>query len=302
MTRVLVLGATGFLGRHVAAAFAARPGTEVVTAGRRAGVVDHQIDLATAGPATVADLVRAAAPDTVVNCTGVTGTDPTQLVGGNVVAVATLLSALCRAGHDGRLIHLGSAAEYGITPFGIAVTERTPTAPNSPYGVTKLAGTALAVAARGELDVTVLRVFNPIGPGASENQLAGRLVAQLRRARASGGPATVGPLDGHRDLIDARDVASAVVAAATTDRGLPGVLNVGSGRATALRELAAAAADAAGCPPVRETGAGSPHSASLTWQRADITVTSAVLGWRPTIDVATSVADMWHASTAEVAA
>ncbi|MFC7484101.1 NAD-dependent epimerase/dehydratase family protein [Luedemannella flava] len=221
MTRVLVFGVTGFLGRHVAAAFAGRPGTEVVTAGRRPGPggVDHQVDLATAGPAAMADLVRAVAPDAVVNCAGVTGTDPVELVSGNVVAVATVLSALHRTGFGGRFVHLGSAAEYGITPPGVAVTERTPTAPTSPYGVTKLAGTALALAARDELDVTVLRVFNPIGPGASENQLAGRLVAQLRRARATGEPATVGALDGHRDLIDARDVATAVVAAATTGTG-----------------------------------------------------------------------------------
>ena len=60
----------------------------------------------------------------------------------------------------------------------------------------------------------VLRVFNPVGPGAPEESLPGRVAAELRRALASGAEVRLGSLDAVRDFVDARDVADAVIAAA----------------------------------------------------------------------------------------
>src|SRR5690349_2830490 len=114
MTRVLLLGATGFLGTAVRSRLAEV--AEVVTAGRRPSTVDVPVDLSTAGPERVARLLREVGPGVVVNCAGCTRGGAAELVAGNVVAVAALVTGLDRvaaAGRPIRLVHLGSAAEYG---------------------------------------------------------------------------------------------------------------------------------------------------------------------------------------------
>lgn len=95
MNRYLVLGAAGFLGQHITRRLASEG--EVVTAGLPTGRgLDVKVDLATAGPDHVARMIAAAAPDAVVNCTGLTRGEPAALANGNVVTVATLIQALGR--------------------------------------------------------------------------------------------------------------------------------------------------------------------------------------------------------------
>ncbi|TYB45356.1 NAD-dependent epimerase/dehydratase family protein [Actinomadura chibensis] len=295
MSRVLLVGATGFVGRHVRAR-AAAAGVDVVPAARTPELGGLTLDLAErAGP--VADALRDVAPDAVVNCAGATRGDPADLVRGNVVAVANLLAALTASGVEARLVHLGSAAEYGDVPRGTPVSEATPPRPVSAYGVTKLAGTELVRAAAGDgLDAVVLRVFNPIGPGSPESTLAGRLAAELRRTagRDDADDIRVGSLAASRDLVDVRDVADAVLAAVRADGPLPPVLNVGSGRATPLRDLAAGLVRVTGSARrVLEAAAGSERSSGVGWQQADVRAAGRALGWKPATDLTTSLRDLW---------
>ncbi|MFF5127080.1 hypothetical protein ACFY41_09140, partial [Streptomyces syringium] len=59
--RILVLGATGFLGRHAVGQLRALPGARVLDGGRAPGA-DVPVDLATADPAHLAGGRPAAAP------------------------------------------------------------------------------------------------------------------------------------------------------------------------------------------------------------------------------------------------
>lgn len=295
---VLVLGATGFLGGHIAEHLATLPGARVLRAGRAPGA-DLRIDLAAATPAELAALLADARPDAVVNCAGaVTGDGLTQTAlnarGPAVLAAALHTAALHTGRPAARLVHLGSAAEYGPCPPGTSLAEDAAARPGGLYGATKLAGT-LAVtdaAARGQ-DAVVLRVFNPVGPGAPTASLAGRLAAELRRAGPDG-TVTVGDLSAHRDFVDARDVARATATVLTAAGPLPPVLNVASGTARPCRAVADGLATAA-CfhGRIDEHGAGSERSAAVSWQQADTTAARA-LGWQPTIPLADSLADLWH--------
>jgi nucleoside-diphosphate-sugar epimerase len=284
--RLLLIGASGFIGRHVRARAA---GFQVVTVSRSPGMGDLCLDLAAATPAEVAKLIQEEAPDAVVNCGGVTRADPAEMVSGNVVAVANLVAALASA--PVRLVHLGSAAEYGHVPVGHPVTESTDPSPVGPYGVTKLAGTEIVRAAR--LDAVALRVFNPIGPGMPASTLAGRVAAGLRSDDAE---VRVGSLAAHRDFVDVRDVADAILAAAGAPGPLPPVLNVGSGRATPLRDVVTCLAEIAGPgrPIVEEATGGSARSAEVSWQQADLGAVERALGWAPATDLATSLRDLWE--------
>jgi len=297
--RLLIIGAGGFLGGHVRR-LAIQAGLDVVTAGRSAlpGSPRHRLaDLATDGPAAIATMLAEVAPDAVVNCAGAIAGPPAALVAVNIDGTYALVTAMLRSA-PARLVHLGSAAEYGGTEPGVPVTEQAVARPAGMYGVTKLAGTRLVgTAAAAGLDAVVLRVFNPVGPGAPAASLPGRVAAELRRALAHGTDVRLGPLDAVRDYVDARDVADAVLAAVTAGPVPHPVLNVGSGRAVPVRAMVSGLVAASGCPAtVHEDAPGQPRSPDIPWQQADISQARGDLGWQPRRDLTASLADLWAAT------
>jgi NDP-hexose 4-ketoreductase len=300
--RLLILGASGFLGGHVRRQ-AAAAAVEVVTAGRAAlpGSPGHrQLDLAGDDPARVADVIAAVAPDAIANCAGLTIGGPDVLAAANITGTYTLVRAMLLAETPARLVHLGSAAEYGGAEPGVPLNESAPPRPGAPYGATKLAGTRLVELGRAcGIDAVVLRVFNPVGAGAPETGLPGRVAAQLRRALAGDAEVRLGPLDAVRDFIDARDVAAAVLAAANAPALPHAVLNIGSGTGVSARTLVKELIAVTGYTgPVHEDSAGSARSGDLDWQEADIGLARLDLDWRPRRDLASSLDDLWEATSA----
>jgi len=299
--RLLVLGASGFLGRHVRQQ-AEAAGMTVVTACRSAlpGSPQHlQLDLVQASPDVLAATITAVAPDAVVNCAGATAGSPDVLAAANVCGPFALAQAMLRTRPAARLVHLGSAAEYGPPQTSAPLAETAPARPAGTYGVTKLAGTRLVELARcAGLTAVVLRVFNPVGAGAPDSSLPGAVAAQLRRARSGGGEIRLGSLDAVRDFVDARDVAAAVLAAVAAAQLPSPLLNIGSGTAVPARTLVKQLVEVSGFTgPVHEDAPGSARSAGLAGQRADIARARAELGWRPRYDLAASAADLWETAS-----
>ncbi|WP_035847439.1 NAD-dependent epimerase/dehydratase family protein [Kitasatospora azatica] len=291
--RILLLGADGFLGRHVALALRALPAAELRTAGRRP---DHDLhlDLTTCQVKELAADLASLAPAAVVNCAGAVSGSALHQTEVNARGPAVLAEAIQLACPTARLVHLGSAGEYGPAEPGSSLTELDQARPAGIYGVTKLAGT-LAVA-ESAVDAVVLRVFNPVGPGAPAASLPGRLAAEL--AAGPGEAVTLGDLSAHRDFVDARDVAAAVVAAVLAPAPLPRILNIAGGRAQPVRAVAEGLVAAAGYTGrLAETGSGSERSAAVSWQQADISAATAALDWRPGFELADSLRDLWSSVT-----
>ncbi|HEX2222479.1 MAG TPA: NAD(P)-dependent oxidoreductase [Candidatus Limnocylindria bacterium] len=302
MPGVLLLGAGGFIGRAVLRELR-DGGHRVICVDRHPPAAGHaaseewrDADLLAAPPDELAALLRGEAA-AVINCAGVTAGDAELQVRANALLPARLLTAL--AGSGRRLVHLGSAAEYGAAPAGTSLDEEAPARPVSDYGVAKLAGTLLVVnAARaGSVDGVVLRLFNPLGPGMPPASMPGRAAAAIREARDAGRDAIrMGALDARRDFVDVRDVAAAVVAAALAPALPEPLLNVASGAAVQVREVVRAIADAAGwAGRIEEDPAlGSERSTGVTWQRASIERIGSALGWSPRHDLAAAAASVFE--------
>ncbi|ANB10253.1 NarL family transcriptional regulator [Streptomyces ambofaciens] len=290
--RILVVGLTGYLGAHVAERLRALPGTRVLGGGR-SPAADVPVDLAGDRVDRLAEALASAAPDAVVNCAGATGGDPVRLAEVNARGPALLCAALRLARPGARLVHLGSAAEYGPGTMHVKVPESAATRPLAAYGATKLAGTVTV--ATSDLDAVVLRVGNPVGPGAPPSGLPGRVTGLLRAAGAD--PDAVlrlGDLSAYRDFVDVRDVARAVERAVTAAGPLPRVLNIGGGDAAPVRHLVRTLADIAGFRGrIEEDAAGSARSGEVSWQCSDIAAARAALDWRPSYSLDASLAALW---------
>ncbi|MGW1060597.1 NAD-dependent epimerase/dehydratase family protein [Micromonospora rubida] len=294
MTRVLLFGASGFIGGHARAALESDPRvTEVICPGRAT------FDLLDGEPDALAALLREVAPDAVVNCVGALTGSAAQLVTANTLVAAKLLEATVAAVPQARLVRLGSAGEYGPVPDRVSVTEEEPAQPVGAYGVSHLAGTRLFQLAgeSGQADAVSLRVFNPIGPGMSEENLLGRAAARIRGALADGAPEiTLGPLSAYRDFVDVRDLAALIVAVVLAPELRHRVFNAGSGRAITAREAVELLASTAGYRGrIREAGTGPQRSMAVNWIRADVSRADHELGWSPVRDLATSIKDIWAA-------
>ncbi|SCF29365.1 NAD-dependent epimerase/dehydratase family protein [Micromonospora mirobrigensis] len=291
MSRVLVFGGAGFLGRHVARALADEA---TLILPRRA-----ECDLVEASLPELTDLVRRARPSAVVNCTGRLDGTELEFVRAHPLVTAKLIEALRSAAPTARLVRIGSAGEYGPTPVGRSVREDDPVDPVGGYGLSHLTATRLVELAvtAGLLDGVVLRVFNPIGPGLPEQSVLGRAARLLRGALARGEAGiALGSLDAHRDLVDVRDVALAVRAAVRRP-ALPAVVfNVGSGRAVRIRDAVRMLATAAGFSGVVTEAAPAPgaaRTAAVPWICADVSRAAGGLGWAPSYDLTDTVKAIW---------
>jgi NDP-hexose 4-ketoreductase len=301
-SRVLLLGASGFLGAPIRRLLEDDGRAGAIIGVARAAPADGgaarwvPVDLADAGGDRWQELLAGVRPDVVINAAGRTTGGPAELQALNVTAVEYLLEALGREVPDARLVHLGSAAEYGPATAGRPTVETDEPRPAGPYGQAKLAATRAVLAAAADgLDAIVLRPFNPIGPRMPLDTMPGNAARLMAEALAGGqGSLRLGPLDAYRDFVSTDDVASAAVTAAFSHDGRGEVLNVGSGKARQARELVHVLAAVAGfAGTIEEEAAGSSRSGVVSWSEADLSRIARVLDWHPSVPFPEAVAALW---------
>lgn len=295
MRRVLLTGASGFVGSFVARQLVAagvptavllRPGSDPWRVAdllpRLATVEGTLADVPAAEPAA-----RAFAPDTVLHLAwGGVGNaarnDPAQF--DNLRQTVDLLH-LCRRLGVGAFVGLGSQAEYG--PHAGRLDEQTPTCPTTVYGVAKLSAGLFALRLGGEWGVRAawLRLFSSYGPtdhpGWMIPDLIGKLLAGERPPLTEGRQVW--------DYIHVADAAAAVVRVAESPAAA-GVFNLGSGRPVPLREVIETVRDA--IDPALPLGFGEvPYRPDQVMHlEADVSRLRG-LGWEPRTPLAAGLAE-----------
>ena len=159
---------------------------------------------------------------------------PGSFVDTNVRGTLHVLEGAREAGCR-RVIHTSTSEVYG-TPDSIPIREDHPLQGQSPYSATKIAADKLceAYARSFETPVIVLRPFNTYGPRQSARAVLPTILTQLM---AKKGQIRLGSLAPRRDFTYVDDTVDAFVRAATADLEPGEVIQLGSGKAYSVGEV-----------------------------------------------------------------
>jgi UDP-glucuronate decarboxylase len=292
--RVLITGATGFLGSR-AAMHLSSLGHEVHGVVRPGGSRErlaalapktsvHEADLANA--ARIRSLAHDTRPDLAIHLAWyavpgkyLTSDENLRQVEATLALAGALSEARCP-----RLVTAGTCFEYD-TAYGL-LSEHTPTAPRFLYSACKLAVfEMLRQACRGwAMSFCHLRFFYTYGPWEAPARLVPAVIGPLlkgQEARVTSGEQV-------RDFLHIDDVASAIGAASTS--AVEGAVNVGSGAPVWVRDVVAAAARACGREDLVRYGALPGREGDPPFICAAVDRLRA-LGWRPRFDLDSGLRD-----------
>ncbi|SDG63038.1 NAD-dependent epimerase/dehydratase family protein [Microbacterium pygmaeum] len=264
---VLATGASGYLGRAVAAELAAA-GHDVRTLQRRPSGVEGVQDIlgSVTDPATVARAVDGAEGIVHLAAKVSLAGDPAQFRAVNVEGTRALLTQARRAGAS-RFVQVSSpsVAHAGSALAGVAAEPASPANARGEYARTKAEAEQLALAEDSmRLRVVAVRPHLVWGPG--DTQLVGRIVERARRGRLP-------LLDGGRALIDSTyidNAATGIVAALhRTDEAHGRAFVITNGEPRPVGELLAGICIASGVRPPRwSVPAGAARAAGSVIERA----------------------------------
>jgi dTDP-glucose 4,6-dehydratase len=248
---VLVTGAGGFIGSHLAEALV-HAGASVRAFVRYTSRGDHGLlELAEPEVAQEIEVFRGdlANPEAVTDA--VDGREvilhlgalipipysylhPREFVTANVEGTLNVLEASRRAKVE-RLVHTSTSEVYG-TAKAIPIDEEHPLHPQSPYAATKVGADQLALSYQRSFGtpVTVVRPFNTFGPRQSARAVIPTIIAQA----LSRSVIELGATHTTRDFLYVEDTVAGMLRAAAAD-GVEGeVINLGTGIEVSIAEVA----------------------------------------------------------------
>lgn len=298
---VLVTGAAGFIGSHLAEALL-REGARVRvlirynSAGRR-GFLDElppadqaslQVFASTVeDPFAVDQAVQGC--DTVFHLAALIGIPysyvaPQHYVATNVQGTLNVLQA-CLRHKVRRLVHTSTSETYGTAQYA-PIDEKHPLVGQSPYSASKIAADQMAIAYHRsfELPVAILRPFNTYGPRQSARAIIPTVITQVLAGRD---PIEVGSTTPRRDFNYVGDTVAGFLGIARCDAAIGEVVNVGSGRTWTIGETIEKIAALMGRPVQVRTHDERirPEASEVQLLLADTQKAQALFGYQPAVEL-----------------
>jgi dihydroflavonol-4-reductase len=278
--KVFLTGSTGFVGSHVARAYAAQ-GAELRLLTRatsnRAAIEGLSADLVV-GDLRNPSLLRTALRgcDVLVHVAAdyrLWVRNPKEMYEANVDGTRELLK-MAREEGVAKVVYTSSVATMGFKTDGSIVDESTPVSLKDmigPYKRSKFMAEQEAIAAaKAGQHVMILNPTTPIGPGDAKPTPTGRIVVDFLNRKF---PAYV---DTGLNLVDVREVARMHVAA--LDQGTPGERYILGGENLTLKQILDRMSAITGLPsPKRKV----PHAVAMTFAFFDETITGKLRGKEP---------------------
>jgi NAD dependent epimerase/dehydratase len=246
---VLVTGAGGFIGSHLAEALA-RTGAKTRalirynSQGRKGWLEqsDLKADIEVIwGDIREADSVKNAlrGVDVVFHLAALIGipysyVSPSSYVSTNVVGTLNVLQECLRQGVS-QVVHTSTSEVYG-TAQRIPITEDHPLHAQSPYSATKIAADKLAESFHRSfgLPISIVRPFNTYGP----RQSARAVIPTIMMQALANEPIRIGNLAPTRDFSYVSDTVRGFLHIAGSDKAIGRVVNLGAGKEISIGDLA----------------------------------------------------------------
>jgi nucleoside-diphosphate-sugar epimerase len=250
MTRILVTGASGFIGSNLTRNLVnTKDQIHILIRNQSnlwrlndiiSGCNVHFVDISKIDE--VRTIISEVKPEIVYHCAAF-GVYPNQKDASlmnqiNVNGTSNLLTSLHENSELERLINLGSVFEYGFTSNSIKETDPTRGQRGEPfdsYSDTKVSQTRLVehYSHQKQLPAVTLRIFTPYGIF----EEPGRLISDVMVATVKKKPLEIFSRKAKRDFVHIDDVVNALIKASKKS-GIDGeIFNIGSGTATSVEDL-----------------------------------------------------------------
>lgn len=226
-SRILVTGATGFVGSHLLTQLDQERAGKIYAAKRRRSDMSlvsscppvEWVEMDVTDAHNVLATVKDIAPSHIFHLAAqsfvpTSWKAPQETLTTNAVGTVNILEAVRALGVKTRIHIAGTSEEYGfVLVKELPVTEESPLRPLSPYGVSKVAADLFGQQYYRSygLHVVITRAFNHTGPRRGEMFAESTFAKQIARIeKGLQDPVIkVGNLDAARDYSDVRDVVRA---------------------------------------------------------------------------------------------
>lgn len=297
VVRILVTGADGFIGSHLAEALV-RQGYGV----RALAMYNFEssrgwLDRCSPDVVSAMDLVHGDVRDSGAVMEMVRGTDavlhlaaligipysyvaPESYVETNTMGTLNLLQA-ARRFEVPQFVHTSTSEVYGSAQY-VPIDELHPIQAQSPYAASKVAADQLALSfwRSFETPVTVLRPFNTYGPRQSLRAVIPTVITQFMNGT---GKVKLGSTTPSRDLTYVTDTVSAFISAIGNEEAVGEVLNLGTSSEASIAELVEIIGGLMGCQYelIMDSKRVRPEASEVDRLLSNNEKAFRILGWKP---------------------